>query len=79
MPDADFVELTALRFFEGPWSAEAERRVEAAAGLPFLFVQAYRFLPPAIEARALQTPCPKICIATWMRDALRDGSAVPAG
>ena len=76
IPGADFVELTALRFFEGPWSGDAERRVGPAAGLPFLFVQAYRFLPPAIEARALQTPCPKICIATWMRDALRDDGAV---
>ena len=35
-----------------------------SAGLPFLFVQAYQYLPRHIEEGTFRTPCPKICIAT---------------
>ena len=77
LPEADYVETTALSFFEGPWSSDPERLLGPSAGLPFLFVQAYQFLPPEIERRAIATPGPKICIAKWMMDALlADG--VPA-
>jgi glycosyltransferase involved in cell wall biosynthesis len=71
LPPADFVELTALSFFADAWPADAPARVPRAAGRPFLFVQAFRYLAAHIEAAAIRTPCPKLCIAHWMIDALR--------
>ena len=75
VPDADFVELTALKCFADAWPAgRADERVPRSAGLPFLFIQAYQYLAPHIEEGAFRTPCPKICIATWMVAALeREG------
>ena len=78
LPEADFVELTALKCFADAWPPGAvETGFASAAGLPFLFVQAYNYLPRHIEEGTFRTPCPKICIARWMVAALeREG--VPA-
>ena len=71
LPPADFVELTALSFFADAWPPGALARVPREAGRPFLFVQAFRYLAPHIEAAAIRTPCPKLCVAHWMIEALR--------
>jgi glycosyltransferase involved in cell wall biosynthesis len=72
LPPADFVELTALSFFADAWPSAALARVPRAAGRPFLFVQAFRYLAPHIEAAAIRMPCPKLCVAHWMIGALRN-------
>jgi glycosyltransferase involved in cell wall biosynthesis len=73
LPDADFIELTGWKFFPDAWPAgTAEDLLTPEAGLPFLFVQAYKYLAPHIEEEAIRTPCPKICIAHWMVDALAE-------
>jgi L-malate glycosyltransferase len=71
LPPADFVELTALSFFADAWPPDALARIPREAGLPFLFVQAFRYLAAHIEAAAIRTPCPKLCVARRMIDALR--------
>jgi glycosyltransferase involved in cell wall biosynthesis len=71
LPPADCVELTALSFFADAWPPDALARVPREAGRPFLFVQAFRYLAPHIEAAAIRTPCPKLCVAHWMIDSLR--------
>jgi glycosyltransferase involved in cell wall biosynthesis len=78
LPDADFVELTALKCFADAWPpGVVEAGVAQSAGLPFLFVQSYDFLPRHIEEGTFRTPCPKIGIARWIVAALeREG--VPA-
>lgn len=71
LPDADAIEITGAAFFtDGPLLAALESGSRPALGRPFLFVQAYRHLRPAIEARAFSGPWPKLCIAHWMIDAL---------
>lgn len=73
LPPADFVELTGWKFFADAWSpGKAEAVLTPETGLPFLFVQAYKYLAPHIEDGAIRTPCPKICIAHWMVDALAE-------
>ena len=53
LPEADFVN------YQSPALPEA-------AGLPFLFLQGYRVLPPDMERRGFTAPCPKVCIAAWL-------------
>src|SRR5260221_7253848 len=50
LPDADFVEVTALQSFPDAWPAgTVDAGFSRSAGLPFLFVQAYNYLPRHIE------------------------------
>jgi glycosyltransferase involved in cell wall biosynthesis len=79
LPDADFVELTALQCFADAWPpGVVDAGFARSAGLPFLFVQAYQYLPRHIEEGTFRTPCPKICIASWMVPALeREGVPAP--
>jgi glycosyltransferase involved in cell wall biosynthesis len=65
LPDADFVNY---------WSTA----LPAAAGLPFVFLQGHRVLPPDMERRGFTAPCLKICIAMWLLRVAQDLGASPA-
>jgi glycosyltransferase involved in cell wall biosynthesis len=54
LPEADFVFC-----FDG--------RIPTHGGLPLMFIQAFRILPPEIETAIYRAPCPRICISTWLR------------
>jgi glycosyltransferase involved in cell wall biosynthesis len=76
LPDADFIETTALEFFTTS-QARASFELAPASGLPFLFIQAYGIYPQPIDERAFRAPYPKICIARWLVDVLRDKGIPP--
>jgi len=40
--------------------------------LPCIFIQGFRMLPLELERRAFTTPCPKVCIASWLVGVGRD-------
>jgi glycosyltransferase involved in cell wall biosynthesis len=53
LPEADFI-------------AVYDEQLSPRHGLPFLFVQGYQTLFPAVEEAVFQVPCPKVCIARWL-------------
>jgi glycosyltransferase involved in cell wall biosynthesis len=71
LPNADFIETTAVEFF---LSSERQEMtgLPRTAGLPFLFIQAYGIFTPETEDHAFHVPYPKVCIARWLVDVLRD-------
>jgi glycosyltransferase involved in cell wall biosynthesis len=76
LPAADFIETTAIDFFSDS-ASRPTLELTHASGLPFLFVQAFGIFPPHIEERAFHAPYPKICIARWLVDVLRDQGVPP--
>ena len=79
LPVSDRIEVTGAAFFtDGRLLAALEAGARPDLGRPFLFVQAYRHLPPTVEARAFGGPWPKVCVARWMIDALA-ADGVPPG
>jgi glycosyltransferase involved in cell wall biosynthesis len=76
LPKADFIETTALEFFTPP-ERHADVTLAPRSGLPFLFVQAYGIFPKEVDDRAFGAPYPKICIARWLVDVLRDKGVAP--
>jgi glycosyltransferase involved in cell wall biosynthesis len=72
LPRADFIELTALRFFtDSGFVGAVEAESSKPWGRPFIFVQAYGIYPEAIDDRAFATPAPKLCVARWLTDVAR--------
>jgi L-malate glycosyltransferase len=77
LPAADFIELTALRFFtDSDFLGSAGPNASPSAGLPFIFVQSHGIFPAAVDNHAFRTPGPKICVSRWLMDAV-EASGVP--
>ncbi len=72
LPRADFIETTALEFFDPDRTGDTHTDLPLAVGRPFVFVQAYGIFPPEVEARAFRAPYPKVCIASWLVKVLRE-------
>ena len=87
LPDADFIDLTALRFFtDSTFPGGGGAGPPARFGLPFLVVQAFGIFPAAVDAHAFRTPGLKVCVSRWLMDevvasgeAQRDVAYVPNG
>jgi glycosyltransferase involved in cell wall biosynthesis len=78
LPDADFVEVTALEFFTGTEHRDdIARTLPPAVGLPFVFIQAYGIYTPDVDHHAFRAPFPKLCIAHWLVKVVRDSGAPP--
>jgi glycosyltransferase involved in cell wall biosynthesis len=82
LPDADVIVYTIMVVALGAASAAGpvgRRLIEqlqapsSRAGLPMLLVQALGIFPDSIEELALRGSGPKICVASWIADALVDG------
>lgn len=72
LPAADFIELTALRFFtDSEFVGAIGESAGEPWGLPFVFIQAYGIFRERDDDRAFATPAPKICIAHWLTDVAR--------
>lgn len=70
LPDADFVELSGIRFFTDT-DFVAGAASGSRAGLPFVFLQAWNIYPEAVDRHALATPGPTLCVARWLLEVAR--------
>jgi glycosyltransferase involved in cell wall biosynthesis len=78
LPEADFVEVTAVELFAGSdGSTMRAASLPVSAGLPFLFVQGFGIFSARVDDQAFHAPLPKICIARWLVDVLRDKGIPP--
>ena len=53
---------------EGDFVFCFDERQPARAGLPLMWIQAYKILPEEIEAKIYGAPCPKLCTSWWLTE-----------
>ncbi len=46
----------------------SEELLPPQAGLPVVVIQGYKMLGPILEHPAFRSPCPKVCVASWLVD-----------
>jgi L-malate glycosyltransferase len=78
LPRSDFIELTAVELFgDSAIPSGGVASLPQSAGLPFLFVQGFGIFPSQVDDRAFRAPFPKVCIARWLVDVLREKGVPP--